>query len=233
MKKMVLFDLDGTLLPMDQDAFVKVYFGALAKKMIPFGYEPGNIIEGVTKGVAAMVKNDGTKTNEEAFWEAFTAVVGTEIMDKKPVFEEFYRNEFAVAKSACGHNAKAADAVRRLKEAGYRVGLATNPLFPAVATETRIGWAGLELADFEFYTTYEESHFCKPNPKYYEEILKNIGVKAEECIMVGNDADEDMVARELGMDVFLLTDCLLNRKNREISQYPQGGFDKLMEYLGV
>ena len=31
--KAVLFDLDGTLLPMDQDIFVKSYFGLLAKKL--------------------------------------------------------------------------------------------------------------------------------------------------------------------------------------------------------
>lgn len=28
----ILFDLDGTLLPMDMEAFTKAYFGLLAKK---------------------------------------------------------------------------------------------------------------------------------------------------------------------------------------------------------
>lgn len=233
MRKFVFFDLDGTLLPMDQDAFVKVYFGALAKKMAPYGYAPEALIAGVTKGLGAMTKNDGTRTNEEAFWKAFTSVTGEEIIEKKPVFEEFYRNEFVAAKTTCGFNVKAAETVRKLKEAGYRVGLATNPLFPAVATEARMGWAGLIPEDFEFYTTYEDYCFCKPNLKYYEEILEKMDVKAEECIMVGNDVDEDMVARELGMDVFLLTDCLLNRGNKDISQYSQGGFEELLEHLGI
>lgn len=58
MKKFVLFDLDGTSLPIEQDVFVKLYFGALAKKMVPYGYDPGRMIEGVTKGVGAMVGND-------------------------------------------------------------------------------------------------------------------------------------------------------------------------------
>lgn len=231
MKKFVLFDLDGTLLPMDQDAFVNVYFGELAKKMVPFGYEPGKMIEGVTTGVGAMVKNDGTRTNEDAFWLAFTSVVGEEILEKKPVFEEFYRKEFVAAKAACGFNPKAAEIVRKLTAAGFCVGLATNPLFPAIATEARMGWAGLAPEEFAFYTTYEDCRFCKPNLKYYEEILEKIGVKAEDCIMVGNDVDEDMVAKELGMEVFLLTDCLLNRKNKDISQYPQGGLEELAKYL--
>ena len=36
----VFFDLDGTLLPMDQDAFTKDYFKRLAGKLAPLGYEP-------------------------------------------------------------------------------------------------------------------------------------------------------------------------------------------------
>jgi hypothetical protein len=49
--------------------------------------------------------------------------------------------------------------------------------------------------------------------------------------MVGNDATEDMVAEKLGMKVFLLTDCLINAQNRELSGYPQGSFPELMAYV--
>ena len=47
MLKAVLFDLDGTLLPMDQDAFVEGYFGLLARKMIPYGYEPEKLVKAI------------------------------------------------------------------------------------------------------------------------------------------------------------------------------------------
>ena len=110
--------------------------------------------------------------------------------------------------------------------------LATNPLFPAIATESRIRWAGLNKDDFELYTTYENSCFCKPNLDYYREILSRLGLQPEECLMVGNDVGDDMVARELGMQVFLLTDCLINKTNADLSQYPHGGFDELMAYIG-
>ena len=49
--------------------------------------------------------------------------------------------------------------------------------------------------------------------------------------MVGNDVNEDMVARELGMKVFLLTDCILNKDNKDISQYPCGSFPELLDYI--
>ena len=69
--KTVLFDLDGTLLPMDQDAFTKGYFRLLAAKVAHRGYEPKALVDGVWAGTAAMVKNDGSCTNEEAFWKRF------------------------------------------------------------------------------------------------------------------------------------------------------------------
>ena len=51
--------------------------------------------------------------------------------------------------------------------------------------------------------------------------------------MVGNDVTEDMVAETLGMEVFLLTDCLLNKENKDLTAYPQGSFDALAAYIGI
>ena len=228
---MILFDLDGTLLPMDQDAFTKRYFKLLAAKLAPRGYDPKMLIDGIWAGTAAMVKNDGSCTNEQAFWNRFAGIFGEQVRKDEPVFEEFYHNEFSGAKDACGFNQKEAETVRSIQQKGCRIALATNPLFPAVATENRIRWAGLKPEDFELYTTYENSCFCKPNPKYYQAIADQLGVKPEECLMVGNDVSEDMIAETLGMKVFLLTDCLINKENRDISGYPGGGFDQLMEYI--
>jgi len=121
--------------------------------------------------------------------------------------------------------------VRCLKAHGLRVALATNPIFPRIATEQRIRWAGLAPEDFALYTTYENSTFCKPNPDYYREVARTLGVSPVECLMVGNDALEDMAARETGMDVFLLTDCLINTKGRDLSAYPKGNFAALNVYL--
>lgn len=227
----VLFDLDGTLLPMDQDAFTKKYFGLLAAKLAPHGYEPKELVDAIWSGTAAMVKNTGKVTNEEAFWIDFSGHYGPEVRKDIPIFDAFYREEFAGAREACGFNPLAAQTVAYIKDKGLRVALATNPLFPSIATENRIRWAGLQPEDFELYTTYENAHYCKPNPAYYQEILEQLHVRPEECLMVGNDALEDMIAATLGMQVFLLTDCLLNRKNLDISGYPQGSFPQLMEFI--
>lgn len=227
----VLFDLDGTLLPMDQDVFVKDYFGRIAAKLAPQGYDPKKLVETIWRGTGAMVKNDGSKTNEETFWEVAVSVYGDRIVKDKHFFDEFYETEFDKIKAVCGYHPAAAEIVHSLKEKGYRVALATNPIFPARATQWRIQWAGLKAEDFELYTTYENSRCCKPNLDYYRDILAQLDVKAEECLMVGNDVGEDMVAQELGMQVFLLTDCMINKAGADISIYSHGGFDALKAYL--
>lgn len=227
----VLFDLDGTLLPMDNDAFTKSYFKLLAAKLAPYGYESKHLVDAVWAGTAAMVKNDGKSSNEEKFWQKFSEIYGEKAVADKPIFDEFYEKEFQKAKSVCGYNPKSAETVRKVKEMGLRTVLATNPIFPHNATESRIRWAGLEPEDFELYTTYENTGFCKPNPDYYKDIIKRIGVNANECLMVGNDVTEDMIAKSIGMKVFLLTDCLINRSGKDISEYPNGDFDRLIDFI--
>lgn len=227
----ILFDLDGTLLPMDQDVFAKTYLGMLAKKAAGHGYEPNALIDGIWKGTAAMIKNDGSCLNEEAFWREFCGIFGEKARLDEPMFDEFYRNEFEGARAVCGFNEFVPKTVELLKQKGYRLILATNPLFPAVATKKRIGWAGLSPSDFELYTTYENFSYCKPNLEYYREIVRRLKLDPEECIMVGNDVAEDMIAQTLGMKVFLLTDCLLNRKNADISEYPKGNIQDMLTFI--
>ena len=229
----VLFDLDGTLLPMDQDVFIKKYFGLLAQKLAPHGYDPEKLIQAVWAGTKAMVMNNGKVTNKEAFWITCDAALGCETSKDADIHMDFYRNEFNQVQEVCGFEPMAAQIVRSLKDRGYRVVLATNPLFPAIATQNRIRWAGLQPEDFEYITAYENSHHCKPNPDYYREILEQLHLRPGECLMVGNDVGEDMITQQLGMKVFLLTDCLINKQNADISQYPNGGFPELAYFLNT
>lgn len=233
MIKTVLFDLDGTLLPMNQDIFAKSYFKTLTECVAPLGYEPKSLVESVWMGTAAMVKNDGSCTNEVAFWRKFTEIFGEKALEDKPRFDEYYKTDFNKVREVCGYNPKAKISVDKIKSMGCRVALATNPIFPTTATENRIIWAGFVPNDFEIYTTYENTGFCKPNPKYYIDVLEKLDAKPEECLMVGNDVTEDMVAKTLGINVFLLTDCLINKENKDISVYPNGDFDELCKMLNT
>ena len=229
--KAIFFDLDGTLLPMDQERFVAAYLQGLADKMEPLGYDPKVLKQAVWAGTVAMVKNNGKQINEAVFWDTFCNAVGRNAREDVSVIEDFYRNEFQNVRHICGFAPEAARVIRLVKEKGFLPVLATNPLFPSLATESRIRWAGLEPADFVYYTTYENSSFCKPNPDYYRQILDRLGLEPGECIMVGNDAAEDGAAEKLGMQVFYLTPCLINRQGRDLSNVPKGGFEELIGFI--
>lgn len=216
---------------MDFDVFVKAYFGLLAKKMVAFGYDSKQLVDTIWKSTMDMTVNDGKITNAEVFWNTFCSVYGEKAYKDEPIFDEFYRNEFQSVKEICGFDENAVKIVKGLRENNMRVILATSPVFPAVATESRIRWAGLVPEDFELYTTYENCKYCKPNPKYYMDIAERLGLAPDECLMVGNDVGDDMVAANIGMKVFLLTDNLINKPNEDISKYPNGGYKELENYL--
>ena len=231
--KVVLFDLDGTLLPMDQKLFVKTYFGLLAKRMASFGYEPEKLVKTIWQGTKAMMKNDGIRLNEEVFWDALVSTYGEDCLQSRPVFDDFYHKEFIGVKEICGFNPLAKEAVHRIKNSGYRVALATQPIFPHIATKHRTEWAGLDLSDFELVTTYENIGFTKPSHEYYKEVCSRLGVEPSQCLMVGNDVDDDMVTADLGMQTFLVTDCLINNSGKEITVYNKGSLADLINFLNV
>lgn len=229
--KMVLFDLDATLLPMDQDLYIKTYLTEMAKFMAPYGYDIKEFMDVMYKGTGAMIYNDGSRTNEEAFWQVFTGHYGPESRSAEEKLEVYYQTVFQDVRHVCGYTPQAAQVLALVKSLGLRVALATNPLFPSIATESRIRWAGLQPEDFELITTYDNSHYSKLTTDYYVEVCRKLGVTPEECLMVGNDTGDDMSARNLGMQVFLLTDCLINGAEVDINQYPHGSFPELMDYI--
>lgn len=234
MIKNVLFDLDGTLLPMNMEEFTNGYFAFLVKKAMEHSdiYKKDELIKAVWGGVKAMVINKSGSTNEDAFWKYFASIYGEESVNDKYIFDEFYANEFDQAKQFTGFNEEARIAVDEIKALGFNVVLATNPVFPEIATRKRANWAGFDVEEFEAFTTYENSHFCKPNPEYYLELLNKLDMKPEECLMVGNDVDEDMEAGlKAGMQVFLVTDCLINKQGLDIAKYPHGSFSDLREFV--
>ena len=231
MIKAVLFDLDATLLPMDQDLILKTYIGMLAKKMEPHGYPAADFADAIWRGSYEMIKNDGSRLNSDAFWDYFCERFGSRARDDEPLLDAFYQNEYRSVKSMCGYAPDAKVAVEAVRSHGAKAILATNPLFPAVATNERIRWAGLSPDMFDYITTYDNSRYSKPNPKYYIEIAERMGIKTEECLMVGNDTGDDMSAAKAGMQVYLVTDNLINKSGEDISKYENGTLAEFDVYL--
>ncbi|WP_319757519.1 HAD family hydrolase [uncultured Sphaerochaeta sp.] len=227
----ILFDLDGTLLPLDQDQFIQDYFSRFVIKGQELGYSPELLLTALQRGITTMVLNDGSLSNKERFDRVFEESSGINAAEFNERFAPFYHHEFDLLRRHASPSPFAREIVQEVKRKGYTVVLATNPLFPWQGTEARLGWAYLASSQFSLVTTYEDFHYAKPNLDYYRQILQLLGKEASSCLMVGNDVEEDMVARELGMEVYLVTDYLINNKNKDISGYRTGSLQELATFI--
>ena len=226
----LLFDLDGTLLPMDQKRFMEAYLGAFAGKCKQLSLPVPLALEALDNGFKAMLANDGSMTNEKRFWKEFSTVLGFSVEDRIGDFIRFYSEEFTRLNIVAARNVLSRQFVETVRADGYRTVLATTPVFPRPGTLERLNWAGVDPSYFELITTYEDFSYAKPNLGYYNEIMDKLAVDPEQCLMIGIDVEEVMVAKQLGMDVFLVTDWLINPKGLDISEYKRGSLREAFDY---
>lgn len=226
----VLFDLDGTLLPINGEAFEAIYFKGLSSYFID-KYDPKEFIKIIWSATKSMVKDTSSKTNEEAFMEALQLIVNDDITWMQERFNRFYLNEFDQIRQAVKPNEFVQKAVKLLKEKGYRLVIATNPMFPKIAIEKRIEWTGCDRTDFEYVTSFEKNHYCKPQLKFYEEVLSDLNLKAEECLMVGNDLNEDMIVSHLNMKTYLITNHVMQAEPLSESVTYSGQYEDFYKFV--
>lgn len=209
----ILFDLDGTLLKMNEKQFIQSYFSRIQALFEHLELDVPLVMKGFLQGVTAMISNNGTKTNEEAYWDTFTAITKIDRNLLEPHLQTFYETTFNEVIEATDTYENLQAVLDHLINKGYTLLLTTNPMFPRIATMSRIRWANLNPESFKEITTFENYHYCKPNPHYYREVLEKMGIEPNKCLMVGNDAQEDLVVQKLGMTTYLVTDHLIDREN--------------------
>jgi HAD superfamily hydrolase (TIGR01549 family) len=234
MLKAVLFDLDDTLLGNHMDTFIPRYFGLLGQ--YAEAYLPRDeFLKTLMAATHVMTGNtDPTMTNRDVFWQSFNKQTGLDAQEMEPFFDAFYANQFLALESVMTRRETAVSLVNLCQQKGCKVVVATNPMFPRLAIEARLAWAGLPVSayDFDLVTTYENMHATKPHPVYYEEILMQIGVAAEEALMVGDDWENDMVpAASIGCSTYWLpmNDEVAPPQNDVVTEY--GSLDDLYELL--
>ncbi len=229
--KAILFDLDGTLLPLDEKLFVDIYFTELSKVFSDYNIDSKKLVETIWTATGDMIKNDGKKTNEEVFWDRFESVIDADVSNVKGLLANFYANQFFnKVKRSSTENSLAKVAVELAKKNGRKVILATNPVFPEDAL-VRLKWTGLDVDDFDYVTHYSNSSFSKPNPKYYLDLCEKFDVEPKDCLMIGNDEREDIfAASSIGMNCYLVTDNLNSAPDCEIN-CEKGSFEDLIEKL--
>lgn len=208
--KVIFFDLDGTLLPMDMDEFLVKYFKLLNEYAVSIGLDSKRFSRALDGGVRAMAVDSSDRMNEEVFWTSFHELYGDDDPAIDAAIGEFYDTVFPQIGDGFAPNPAAALAMETLKEKGYRLFLTTMPLFPLPGVTWRCRWAGIDPDDFERITTYDNSFACKPDLRYYRQNLEIAGCAPEEVLMVGNNTREDLSVMELGCDVYLVTDLLID-----------------------
>jgi len=212
------------------DEFIKLYFreiGTYFKDLI----DSEEIISHVWAGTYAMINNQGKKSNEHVFMETFRNRIKDDLSIYQERFDRFYDDGFLKVRVCTKASPFIKNAVKVLKDKGYTLAVATNPLFPRKAVLHRIEWADLDPCDFDYITSYEKNHFCKPRLEFYKEVLESLGKQPHQCIMVGNDAEEDMVASKLGIKTYLITNHLINNHNLPIQSDYQGTYEEFYKFV--
>ncbi|MDD2586196.1 MAG: HAD hydrolase-like protein [Syntrophomonadaceae bacterium] len=209
----VLFDLDGTLLNIDMECFLKKYFASMMVMANEYGYQSADKLAAqVYKSTDVMIADlDHESTNEEVFMRDFYANWAYPPEEFQSFFEKFYEERFPLLHKYCRPFPGVKAMMEKLFARGLKVVVATNAVFPLSALQNRLDWAQVGHFDYELITSYEVMHFCKPHVQYYEEICDKIGVLPHECLMVGNDVGEDLIAGKAGMKTFLVEDMLIDR----------------------
>ncbi len=205
----VLFDLDNTLLGNSMETFVPAYFRALTdyvSHLVPLE----QLREGLAQATAAMNANSSYElTNEDLFAQVFYPALECERATLEPVLERFYAEEFPRLESLTRRRPSARRLVEWAFRRGFQVVIATNPFFPRIAVEERLAWADVPVStfDYDLVTTYETMHATKAQPAYYREIVERLSRAPDECLMVGDSWEFDILpAAAVGIDTYWITD---------------------------
>lgn len=236
MIKYVFFDLDGTLLGMDDKEFLQIYLSNLYKNCFDenkYSFKEASYI--VHQSLNETINDlDNECTNLEKYYKYFKMFTDKNLFDSYlENFNNFYKsNEFDKCKTATYVNENMVKAVKYLKQKGYKLVIATNPFFPKTAIIKRLSWANLDINDFELVTFGEDSHFLKPHLEYYQEIMERLNIdNPSEILMIGNDVEEDMVSSKLGFNTYLVTDCMLSRFGNEDKVSNKGNSSEFLVYI--
>lgn len=227
----IFFDLDGTLVDVDMQLFVAGYLRRLTEQMSA-QFDPARAARVLHQAVAAMFANtDAEKTLEDILYEVLYVELAMSAQEYRQSLERFCREGLDSLSPLVKGHPLSSQLIDLSLMRGWKVVLATNPIFPRVVVDARLKWGNLDRDAFHHVTSYETAHFCKPSPAFFEELLESMEVPAEACLMVGNDVLHDLSASQVGIRTCLLTPWCIKRPGVSFQADWQGSHEELLALL--
>jgi len=199
----LLFDLDGTLIDMRPRGLrVRFMSRALLRYAgaIPFWKIP----TAFSKAMQDLQNNTSSITNYKTFLNTLSSYAKSNPQEIERRTRLLISKDFARFSSSFISRPGAKETVDLGNRLGYKLVLATNPVWPLQAIQFRATWGGIQTDSFDFISHSEIMNRAKPSPEYYEQLLQKIEIPAENCLMIGNDPHKDLPAREAGIRTFLV-----------------------------
>jgi len=228
----VLFDLDGTLIEVDMQRFVPAYLRRLAARLAGCA-DPRRVMR--TLQAAVMTMLDGT-AGECSLQELLRTTLAEQLQLAWPDYQAglavFCREDLEELRPLVAPHPLARPLVEACLARGWRVVLATNPIFPRAVIEARLAWGGLADLPFQPVTSYESSRHCKPHAGFFTDLLTELNLAPQACLMVGNDTFHDLAAGRAGLPTCLLTTWRIDRPGLALSADWEGPHHALLELFG-
>lgn len=229
----VLFDLDGTLIDVDMQLFIPAYLRRLAERLAPHA-DPKRAERTLRAAVMAML---GDTSGESSLETLLRATLAEQLQLEWPIYQaalaDYCSNDLEELRPLVRPHPLARELVEACLVRGWRVVLATNPIFPRAVVDARLAWGGLDDLPFQPVTTYENSRHCKPQAGFFADLLDDLALPPQACLMVGNDTHQDLAAGRLGLPTCLLTTWRIDRAAPSFPANWEGPHQALLERLST
>lgn len=205
MIKLVLLDLDNTLLRNPDMAFARAYLRLIDEHFASVMGIP-NVSQHIRHFIN-IASNDHIRT--QSLYSLAVAVLadatGAPTASIQNALADFYATQYPTLAACVQPVAGAAELIAHLRDQNIAVVIATNPIYPETAIRQRMAWGQLpqEKETYALITTAENMHFAKPDPAYYAEIVARVGVEPDEALLVGDSPRNDIIpAHVVGIPAF-------------------------------
>jgi len=176
-KKLLIFDLDGTLIDSVPDLAIAVNY-----MLTQFGYQTADeetVHTWIGNGAQTLVRRALTSQTEEYNETRFNKAL--------TIFLNYYAEHACVKTTAYPH---VASTLKTLQSKGYKMAIVTNKPFVFIEPILK----GLSLDGFfDYYIGADSLEKKKPDPEPLLHVCKKLGFLVENSLMIG-DSKNDIIA---------------------------------------